>query len=403
MMTAKIEFVPAGGVTSPRDFSAGAIRAGIKGEPGEKPDLGILFSGVPAAAAGVFTRNRIQAPSVILSRQRLGAGRATAVVANSGCANACVGAQGRKDAEEMTALAAKALGVPEEEVVVGSTGVIGIALPMAKIREGMGRIVLGEEGGHDFARAIMTTDTVPKEVAVDVGGEYIIGGVAKGSGMIYPDLATMLCFLTTDAAVAPEFLATALRQAVDISFNMIAVDTDTSPNDSVIIMANGRSGGEAIAPGSPRAEVFREALNRVCVHLARGIVRDGEGATKLLEVVVRGAPSVPEARAVARGIVASPLVKTAVHGSDPNWGRILVAAGRSGVAFEEDRLELSIGGIPVFRQGRPVSFKAAEVVKVLDGAETRVELDLNAGDATATAWGCDLSEEYVAINSEYTT
>ena len=324
------------------------------------------------------------------------------MVVNSGCANACTGEQGLADALEMTELAARHIGVSPEDVLVASTGVIGVTLPMERIRAAMPKIVLSAEGGHDLARAIMTTDTVPKEVAVKAD-DFIIGGMAKGAGMIHPDLATLLCFLTTDAAVDADFLRQALRKAVDISFNMVSIDGDSSTNDTVLIMANGMAGGKPITKGSRRAEVFQQALNKVCIHLARAIARDGEGATKLIEVNVSGAASVGDARLAARTIVSSSLVKAAVHGSDPNWGRVLAAAGRSGAALEPDKLELYIGDICVVKDGAPVPFDKKEVVKHLDGKEVYIALNLNLGNAEATAWGCDLSEEYVKINAEYTT
>jgi glutamate N-acetyltransferase/amino-acid N-acetyltransferase len=250
----------------------------------------------------------------------------------------------------------------------------------------------------------MTTDTVPKEVAVRAGeSEFVIGGIAKGSGMIHPQLATLLCLLTTDAAVEIDFLKAALRQAVDISFNMISIDGDTSPNDMALIMANGLAGGEVIRQGTKQADVFQQALDRVCLYLAKSIARDGEGASKLIEVSVDGASSVAEARLAARTIVASPLVKAAVHGNDPNWGRILAAVGRSGVEVVEAKIDLSLGDISVVRGGSPLPFDKKDVVAVLTGSEVAIRLNLNLGSAAATAWGCDLSEEYVTINSQYMT
>jgi glutamate N-acetyltransferase/amino-acid N-acetyltransferase len=248
----------------------------------------------------------------------------------------------------------------------------------------------------------MTTDTVPKEVAVRVG-DVTIGGAAKGAGMIHPDLATLLCFLTTDASVEAGFLKSALKEAVDISFNMVSIDGDNSTNDTVLIMANGMAGGKPLVPGSRQAGAFQQALNKVCIYLTRAIARDGEGATRLIEVRVDGAASVADARLAARTIVSSSLVKAAVHGSDPNWGRVIAAAGRSGVALVPEKLYLEIGGIPLVKGGSPVAFDKKKVIKHLDGDEVVISLNLNMGGAGATAWGCDLSEEYVEINSEYTT
>lgn len=404
IMAAKIELVAEGTVTSPRGFHAGATYAGIKKKATDSLDLGILFSEAPCKAAGVFTTNRIKAAPVVLSQQRLGLGKAVAVVVNSGCANACTAEQGLADAAEMAALAAKGIGVPPEDVLVASTGVIGQRLPMELIRAGMGQVVLSADGGHSLEKAMMTTDTVPKEVAVRVGeSEFVIGGIAKGAGMIHPQLATLLCFLTTDAAVEIDFLKAALRQAVDISFNMISIDGDTSPNDMVLIMANGLAGGEVIRQGTRRADAFQQGLDRVCLYLAKSIARDGEGASKLIEVSVNGARSVAEARLAARTIAASPLVKAAVHGNDPNWGRVLAAVGRSGVEVIEAKVDLSMGDIGVVKEGRPLPFDKRDVVAVLTGNEVAIRLNLNLGSAAAIAWGCDLSEEYVTINSQYMT
>lgn len=395
------ETVTPGGVTAPLGFTAGAACAGIKKK--NVPDLCLLVSEVSCAAAGVFTRNRVRAAPVLYCQQRLRGGRASAVIANSGSANACTGEPGLADAAGMAALAAGFTGLSPQDVLVASTGVIGVRLPMDRLKKGIGRISLSREGGADFARAIMTTDTVPKETAVRMENGALIGGAAKGSGMIHPDMATMLGFLTTDARVEPAFLQTALRRAADVSFNMVSVDGDTSTNDTLLLLANGLAGNDLITGGTKEAAAFQEALDRVCVHLAKKIARDGEGATRLIEVVVKGASNVAEARQAARTIVASPLVKTAVHGCDPNWGRVLAAAGRSGVALEEDRVDLEIGGIRLLEQGSVTPFVKKSVAAALDRPEVTILLDLNLGDGTATAWGCDLSAAYVAINSRYTT
>ena len=401
-MKASFEFIPAGTVTSPEGFSAGATYAGIK--KGKDLDLGLLASEVPCVAAGLFTTNRIKAAPVVLCQQRLRSDRASAVVANSGCANACTGEQGLADAEEMARLAAGAIGVPPEDVLVASTGVIGQRLPMERLRAGMAQVMLSRNGGHRLARAIMTTDTVPKETAVrSEEGGFTIGGVAKGAGMIHPDLATFLCFLTTDAGVDLAFLKSALRQAADMSFNMVSIDGDTSTNDTVLVLANGLAGGEIISSGSQRAEIFQQALSELCLYLAKATARDGEGATKLVEVTVNGAQSVAEARAAARTVVSSPLVKTAIYGSDPNWGRVLAAVGRSGVEVVEAKIDLYLGKLCLLKAGRPQSFDREEAVKLLKEKEISIILDLNLGSDTATAWGCDLTEEYVKINSHYTT
>ena len=398
----KIEFIASGSVTAPRGFQAGATCAGIKKKGGL--DLGILFSEAPCVAAALFTTNRIKAAPVVLCQQRLRSGRAMAVAVNSGCANACTGEQGLTDAAEMAELAAEVIGKSPGDVLVASTGVIGQPLPMERLRDGMGQIVLTGDGGSELARAMMTTDTVPKEAAVRVDdGGFIIGGVTKGAGMIHPDLATFLCFLATDASVDIDFLKFALREAVDVSFNMVSIDGDTSPNDTVLIMANGLAGNEPISQGSRQADSFQQALSQICIHLAKSIARDGEGATKLIEVIVNGVPSVAEARLASRTIVSSPLLKAAIHGSDPNWGRVMAALGRSGVEVVESKIDLYLGNICLVRNGCPLPFDKGAVVKVLNENEVSIVLNLNLGSATATAWGCDLSEEYVTINSQYTS
>jgi glutamate N-acetyltransferase/amino-acid N-acetyltransferase len=399
-MAAEIEFIPEGTVTSPEGFFAGATSAGISKKAKNKPDLGVLFSEAPCVAAGLFTTNRIRAAPVVLSQQRLKQGRAGAVVVNSGCANACVGERGIKDATKMAKLVAEGIGILPEDVLVASTGVIGVPLPMKRITSAIEQVILSRDGGHELARAMMTTDTFAKETAVKVrvgGSEFTIGGVAKGSGMIHPDLATLLCFLTTDAVVEKDFLQEALKKAVDISFNMVSIDGDTSPSDIVLLLANGLAGGSA------PADAFEQALEQVCVYLAKCIARDGEGATKLIEVIVSGARSLAEARLAARIIVGSSLVKAAVHGADPNWGRIMAALGRSGVEVVESKTDLYIGDITVVKAGAPLPFSQRGVIKLLKGKEVTIRLNLNLGSATATAWGCDLSEEYVTINSQYMT
>ncbi|MFC1908511.1 bifunctional glutamate N-acetyltransferase/amino-acid acetyltransferase ArgJ [Chloroflexota bacterium] len=403
-MEGKFEVVPSGGVTSPRGFYAGTACAGIKESTGGNPDIGILFSETVCTAAALFTTNRIKAPPLILSRERIQDGRAAAVVVNSGCANAFTGEQGMADVEEMAGLAAESIGASSEDVLVASTGVIGRQLPMERVRAGMSKIVLSRDGGHKMARVIMTTDTVPKEMAVSIGGgQFVIGGIAKGSGMIHPDLATMLCFLTTDASVEVSFLKYALRSAADISFNMLSIDGDTSTNDMMLVMANGLAGNETITEGSLQSDIFQQALNYVCVHLAKELARDGEGASKLIEVTVSGARSMSGARVAARTIVSSPLVKAAIYGNDPNWGRIVAAAGRSGLEIVEAKIDLYIGDICLVQAGHPQPMDNSAITRVLKESEVSIALNLNLGSAEATAWGCDLTEEYVTINSQYTT
>jgi glutamate N-acetyltransferase / amino-acid N-acetyltransferase len=402
MMENEISFIKSGGITSPKGFRAGATSADIKGNGKGKLDLAILCSEVPCTAAAVFTTNQIKAAPVILSKRRLRRKKAMAVVVNSGNANASTGEQGMADAAMMAKLAAGHVGVAPADVLVASTGVIGHLLPMDRIRAGVERIALSVNGGHDLARAIMTTDTMPKEVAVSAGG-FTIGGAAKGSGMIHPNMATLLSFLTTDASVDADFLKQALREAADLSFNMVSVDTDTSTNDTLLIMANGLAGNNTIVAGSAQADVFKQALNQVCIYLAKMIARDGEGATKFIEVNVIGAARMADARVIARTIVGSPLVKTAIYGRDPNWGRVMAAAGRSGVKLVENKIDLDINGFNLVRDGAPLPFDKEDVARSLGAAESTISLSLNLGKASATAWGCDLTEEYVKINSEYTT
>ena len=405
-MGAEFEFIASGGVTSPRGFRAGATYAGIKEKAKDSLDLGILASEVPSVAAALLTTNRIKAAPIVWCQRQLKSRRAAAIVANSGCANACTGEQGIADVTEIAELTAKKTGLSPEDVLVASTGVIGSPLPMELMRAGLDRIVLSAGGGHQLAKAIMTTDTVSKETAIAVRAgevEFTIGGAAKGSGMIHPELATLLCFLTTDAAVEAAFLKSALQKAVDISFNLVSIDGDTSTNDMVLIMANGLAGNKPISAGSQLADAFQQALSEVCVYLAKCIARDGEGASKLIEVTVSGAPSEAEAGLVARTVVSSPLVKAAVHGGDPNWGRIMAAAGRSGVGVIESKIDLYIGQVCLLKAGRPLSVDQRSLLQVLNSSEVSLSLNLNSGSGLATAWGCDLSEEYVTINSQYTT
>ncbi|HEY4711580.1 MAG TPA: bifunctional glutamate N-acetyltransferase/amino-acid acetyltransferase ArgJ [Dehalococcoidia bacterium] len=395
--------IPSGSVTSASGFLAGAVRAGIKSK-GEL-DLAILCSEVPCKAVGVFTTNQIKSAPVILSQRHIERGRAQAIVVNSGCANACTGGQGWADAQEMAEITAAKLGISPEEVLVAGTGVIGVPLPMDKIRAGIPRIKPTRRGGHDFCRAIMTTDTRPKEMTVQAdlkGAKFTIGGVAKGAGMIHPNMATMLCFIATDAVVSADFLQAALHKAVDYSFNMVSIDGDTSPSDCVFLLANGLAGNESI--DFDNGDAFQEALTAVCTHLAKSMARDGEGATKLIEVTVEGAEAQIWACQAARTVASSPLVKAAIHGNDPNWGRIVAALGRSGARVSESRLDVYLNGVCVMKQGCPTPFSKEEMIAALSNSDNvLIRLCLNLGDGKATAWGCDLSEEYVRINSRYTT
>lgn len=395
--------IPDGTVTSVPGFVAGAVHAGIKDT--DELDLAILYSRMPCVATGVFTTNLVKSAPIILSQRHLTQKKARAIVVNSGCANACLGEQGMTDASEMASLTATKVSIPSQEVLVASTGVIGKPLPMSKVRNGIEKIELHQDGGHELARAMMTTDTRPKEIAIQVEakeGKFTIGGVAKGAGMMHPELATMLCFITTDAAVNIDFLQQSLKKAADASFNMLSIDGETSPSDCVFLLANGLASNTEI--GFNNSEDFQNALNEVCIYLAKSIAQDGEGATKFIEVVVEGAVNQTEARQAARTIVSSPLVKAAMHGNDPNWGRIVAALGRSGAKIREDKLDVHLNDICVMKQGSPTRFDAEELRTSLTRAnEVPIKVYLNLGDGRATAWGCDLSEEYVRINSEHAT
>ncbi|MGB7219069.1 MAG: bifunctional glutamate N-acetyltransferase/amino-acid acetyltransferase ArgJ [Vicinamibacterales bacterium] len=398
------------GVTAPRGYRASGVSAGIKrsgGRPDAPLDLALLVSDTAATAAAVFTTSRAPAAPVVLSREHLAqsGGVARAIVVNSGCANACTGDAGMQAARDMAADTAKLVACPVAEVLVASTGVIGVALPIDKIRHALPTAYRGlsADQGPTAARAIMTTDPFPKEAAtvIHIGGREVrIGGMAKGSGMIEPMMATMLGFVTTDAAVPLPLLQGALREAVNDTFNAITVDGECSTNDTVMILANGASGAAVDAETYP---VFVAGLRAVCLELALGIVRGGEGATKLVTVTVTGAASAEDARRAAKAIANSPLVKTAIHGGDPNWGRLIAVAGRANVAFELSRAAVMIGSIVLFKDGRPHDEAAPQAATYLKGKDIAVSVDLGSGTASSTVWTCDLSEEYVTINADYRT
>ena len=401
-----VDLIEGGSATTPRGFVAGAVYAGIKTAGAGKLDLGILASDRPAAVATMFTQSTVRGSAVLVSREHARNGRARGVIVNAGISNVANGAAGDADAREMCALAASKIGCAATDVLVGSTGVIGKPLPMPKVRASTPKIALSPGGGHDFSRGIMTTDTHPKTMAVRFRAgrrAYSIGAVAKGVGMIHPDMATMFCFLTTDAPVAVRFLRASLRRAVALSLNMISVDGDTSTSDTVAIFANGAAGGPTIATSSAAAAAaFERALQYVCIAMAKMLARDGEGAEKLVEVRIEGAASEREARVAARTVTASPLVKAAVHGADPNWGRLLMAVGRSGARIDLARARAWIGRTMVYR-GKPLAFDDRTAAHELRGERVLLRVDLGAGRAAATAWGCDLTPEYVHINSDYTT
>lgn len=394
-----------GGVTAARGYLAAGVSAGIKNG---KQDVAVLYSPESAVVAGVFTTNIVKAAPLQVTMARLENNRARVLVVNSGNANACNGEQGLIDAVAMAAEAASRLGLPEDEVLVSSTGVIGQPLPMDKVIPGVRRAVeaLHTEGGHNAALAIMTTDTVSKEYAVqvDIGGQTVtVGGMAKGSGMIHPNMATMLAFITTDAAVTPGALSQILREAVDDSFNMITVDGDTSTNDMVLIMANGVAGNQEIQSRAPGYELFQAAVTKVCTELAVAVAKDGEGATKLLEIRVRNACSRSDARRAARAVAASSLVKSAFFGADANWGRILCAAGYSGACFKPEKVDIFLGPLQVAGDGGALPFSEEQAAEILNEEQITVDIDFKDGTACATAWGCDLSYEYVKINGSYRT
>jgi glutamate N-acetyltransferase/amino-acid N-acetyltransferase len=396
-----------GGVAAPAGFASAAVHCGIKAKAGAL-DLTVVATDQPAAAAGLFTTNLAQAAPVLVSKRHLqrSHGRARAIVVNSGCANACTGAQGMADAERMAADVAGSLGCPIEEVLVASTGVIGVNLPIQKVAGGI-RSVVGalERGkGSDTARAIMTTDPFPKECAVRVEtarGTFVVGGTAKGSGMIEPNMATMIGLLTTDARVSPALLHRALVESARDTFNAITVDGECSTNDTLLAMASGASG---VTIDDENYPAFLDGLVTVSRVLALDIVRGGEGATKLISVTVRDAATLDDARQVARTIANSPLVKTAVHGADPNWGRIVAAAGRAGVPFDVNRATVTVGGVLLFENGLPHDDAAPEAAVHMQGREVLIEVSLGTGGGIgATIWTCDLSAEYVRINGEYRT
>jgi len=398
-------------VTRPRGFRGGALACGIK--PSGKPDLAVIVSDGPATAAGVFTRNAVVGAPVTVTREHLEtSGRFRAIVCNSGVSNVATGQRGIADARAMCAQVAAALGCAASEVLVASTGVIGHHLPMDKITPGIGvlcdQLGRGEEADAAVARAILTTDLVPKSCLYQQGGlPFTVAGIAKGSGMIAPNMATMLAFITTDAAVASQVLRQALRQAAAETFNRTSIDSDTSTSDMVLALANGASGDGPIEDADdPRYAAFYQALRGVCASLAEQVVRDGEGATKLIRVAIRGAASAADADKVGRSIVDSPLVKTAVHGGDPNWGRLAMAVGKSGAAIDPAKLGITIGDVRVFQAGEPVeqtAVSAGELARAMRCGEVLIGIELSQGDAEATWLGCDLSREYITINADYTT
>ena len=396
-----------GWLTAPQGFIAAGVKAGIKASG--KEDVAVIMSTVPAAAGAVFTQNKMCAAPVIISREAAKQPYAQVIVVNSGCANACTGEKGLADAREMASFTAGLLDIDEKGVYVCSTGVIGHFLPMDKVRNGIADAVdqMDENEGESAALAIQTTDTFVKKIAYEfeLGGKKArIAGIAKGAGMIHPNMATMLTFITTDAAIAPDVLKRTVKAVADKSFNMVVVDGDTSTNDSMIVLANGLAENEIIlSEEHPDYPIFFEAFLRAAQELAKMIAHDGEGATKFLEVNVIGAASFADAKLAAMAIAKSPLVKTAFFGEDPNWGRIVCAAGYSGAALQADRVTLSIGGVRLVENGLNVGVPLEELTSIMAEHDISITVDLAAGKEKATVWTCDFSYEYVKINGEYHT
>jgi glutamate N-acetyltransferase/amino-acid N-acetyltransferase len=403
-------------VTFARGFRAGTAACGIKAftagataiPTDQRNDLCVVESDRSCDTGGVFTTNKVKSASVVIDHLHLQHNRVRALVINSGNANSCTGAQGFKDALLMAKLTADRLDLDPDQVLVSSTGVIGRYMPMNAIKVGIASACADLDASHgdDAARAIMTTDLVPKtaQLEIDVQRTRIrIGGMAKGSGMIHPNMATMLAYVTTDAAVEAGLMSSMVKSVADRSFNQVTIDGDSSTNDTFLMLANGAAGNAPIRAGSPEAAALEAGLLEVARQLARSIARDGEGATKLMTVRVSGAASDAEAREAARTVASSSLVKTAIHGGDPNWGRIVCALGYSGAEMALDRLELSIGGLVVFQRGGGVDVDLGAVRRSFEQPEIEIVASLGLGDGTADAWGCDLSEEYVRINADYTT
>ena len=419
----ELQTVEGGGVASALGFTASGVHAGFRRDPG-RLDMALVVADEPAACAAVFTTNVFCAAPVTVSREQLDGvsyGTARALVVNSGIANAATGEPGIVAARETTRIVGDVLGCPPSEVVVASTGVIGVLLDTAPFQDGaaQARAALSREGGHDAACAIMTTDTHPKEAAVRFSGDgigfsgctFTVGGMAKGSGMIMPNMATMIACITTDAPVMPDVLHDVLSRVAGKTFNKVTVDSDTSTNDSCFLFASGAAAkcgtGHVpplhFEPGTPALEAFEQALLAVCTRIARDMAADGEGATRLITVRVAGAADECDADAAARTVANSPLVKTAIFGHDANWGRIAAAIGRSGAKFDQYGVDIDIMGMPVLRAGLPVGFDEEEALRRFERPEIDIDIDLGAGDSNTTIWTCDFSHDYVTINGDYRT
>ena len=398
-----------GGVTAPQGFLASGVCAGIKAGNTSKKDVAIIYSQVSCTTAGVFTTNVVRAACIDFNKKQLGDSRARAIIVNSGNANACTGVQGENDTKEMAATAAQCLQIDKNDVLIASTGVIGVFMPMGRITSGIQSAapLLSISGSIDAAEAIMTTDLMKKEAAVEIeieGKKVKIGAIAKGSGMIHPNMATMLAFITTDAAISAPCLQKLLSSSTAISYNMISVDRDTSTNDMAVIMANSMAGNQIIEdPDSSAFKQFQAALDHINITLAQMIARDGEGASHLIEVQVVNAADDGTARLIARSITGSNLTKTAVFGQDANWGRILAAAGYSGASFDPNKTDIYLGAEMMAQGGMGLIFNEDNARKELQKEKVTITVDLNSGKASAAAWGCDLSYDYVRINADYRT
>lgn len=399
-------------VTQTPGFKAAGVHVGVKTSNKEKKDVALIYSEKPCAVAGMFTTNVVKAAPVYYDMKVVENGRAQAIIANSGNANACTGEQGEKDAAAMAAAAGAVLGLKAEEVLVCSTGVIGHNMPMDRVLSGIkvAAANLSSDGGRDAAEAILTTDVYRKEISktVDLNGITVtISGMAKGSGMICPNMATMLCFITTDAAIDSKVLQMALKESVALSFNQISVDGDMSTNDTVLMLANGMAGNAAITPNSDSYQKFVAVLKDICFYLAKKIARDGEGATHLLEAQVIHAASEEDALKAAKSVVSSDLVKAAIFGKDANWGRIICAAGYSGAKFDQSKVDISLssysGEITVAKNGGGLEFDEDYALKILSEENITAIIDLKAGEFSGKAWGCDLTYDYVKINADYRT
>ncbi|MBE6073101.1 MAG: bifunctional glutamate N-acetyltransferase/amino-acid acetyltransferase ArgJ [Selenomonas ruminantium] len=394
------------GVTFPQGFKAAGVKAGIK--KSGNLDLAVIYTEKEAAVAGTFTQNAVAAAPVFASKAVVKTGTAHAITANAGCANACTGEQGEKDAKAMQQITAEALGCEPSDVIVASTGVIGVNLPMDKMEKGIKQAVaeLDENGSEKAGNAIITTDTYSKTCTAEVtlGGRKVrLGAIAKGSGMIQPNMATMLCFITTDANIESSLLQKALSEVVEVSFNMISIDGDMSTNDMAIVLANGAAGNDKITTEGEDYEAFKAALQEMCQALAKRIAADGEGATKFLTVNVKGTKSFADAKTIAMSVAKSPLVKTAFFGEDPNWGRVICAVGYAGVPMDPQKTVVKFGDIPVYANGVGAEFDEEALRKVMAEHDIVIDIDMGAGEEEATVWTCDFSYEYVKINGEYHT